>query len=113
MQKLNWKMKKIKKYNSIESAIENILTKNNKYRIIKHSFSKGHIVKPHYHPNANEWLIFDSGKFELQLGAKKELIVTSKPTVIFIEKGEVHGLKCITKMNYFVIRDGEEKIIRV
>jgi quercetin dioxygenase-like cupin family protein len=106
-------MIKHKQYEDLEFLLRDIMKKDKEYIFIQHDFKAGDIVKSHYHPKVNEWVIFSNGKCEVTLGLEKEII--KQPikgySVIYLPKGKVHSLKCLTSISYLVLRDGKDKII--
>jgi len=97
---------KIKRYKNITEAIESIIKKDKEYVLIKHSLGVGREIKTHFHRKANEFIVIDSGKFEIRI--EKEIRVFNlkkKATTIFFPKNKKHSLLTISSISYFVIRD--------
>jgi len=101
-------MIEVKEYENCEKALERILVLDEDYIIIRHDFKEGEIIEAHSHP-VNEWVIFDSGKCKVGLGLEsKTLEAKNGAIVIYLPKNEEHGLKCLSDISYWVVRDTEK-----
>jgi quercetin dioxygenase-like cupin family protein len=101
-------------YKTREEALEKITKEDRDYIFLKHSFKQGEIVKPHYHPKANEWIIFDSGMCEVSLNSEiKEFKSKGQALAIYFPRRKIHSLICMTDISYWVLRSKKDKIIYV
>ncbi len=98
-------------YDNSREALNAVLKADRHYIIIKHKFPKNYIVKEHFHPNTDEWLIVDSGRFEINCDFEKKEFDVDSPHVVHFPKGHIHGLRCITNLMYIVIREIDDEII--
>jgi quercetin dioxygenase-like cupin family protein len=104
-------MIKINNYETLAEALRTILKDDEEYVLVRHDFSESDVVEKHIHPNVNEWIIFNSGKFEVALGLEKKVIEARGFSSVYFPKGEVHGIRCFTNISYFVVRDGKDDIV--
>ena len=99
-----------KYYSTLEELLGNLTKKDKDYILVRHDFKKGDVVKPHYHPEANEWALFRNGKVEIILESETATVQSSgKYFVVHFPKTKFHGLKCLTDISYFVLRDKKDK----
>ena len=98
-------MIEIKRYQNREEALERIMKKDKEYTFVRHDFNQGKIIEAHHHP-VNEWVIVDSGRCEVTLGLETLLVEPKEEALViyFAKKGK-HGLKCLTDISYWVLRD--------
>ncbi|MCD6522467.1 MAG: hypothetical protein J7K68_01855 [Candidatus Diapherotrites archaeon] len=71
-------------------------------------------MQEHIHPHANEWIIFTKGRFEVSIDSEKTVVDTLSSDgahILFFPKGHKHGVKFLSDMLYFVLRDGVSKTI--
>jgi quercetin dioxygenase-like cupin family protein len=94
---------------NLKKALESILEKDKEYRIICHQFKNGKEVKTHKHPNANEWIFVNRGKFDFTIDGKTRSYDLDKAAYekIFVPKGAPHSMSVYSNVTYFVVRDGE------
>jgi len=99
-------------YDSLKGALSDILRKDADYYIVRHELKKGKGINRHYHPKANEWLIIDSGKFEVRIDDKRESFnVKNKIHVFKFMVSVKHAFYAASDISYFVIRDVEDETI--
>ena len=99
-----------KYYSTLEELLGNLTKKDKDYILVQHDFKKGEVVKPHYHPEANEWVIFRNGKVEITLELETATVQSSEEySVVYFPKNKFHGLKCLTDISYLVLRDKKDK----
>lgn len=66
--------------------------------------SKGNGCRKHYHPTKDEWWVIFRGKFEYKLwfnrqsaeGPPDKVVVASEGEIVFLPKGTVHVISCIS-----------------
>ncbi len=105
-------MNEIKNYENLRNALDDVLDEDKDYVLIRHTFPAGEAVGEHFHPNVNEYLLFDSGSFEVTVDFEKKMIdALPGVSVIHFPKGYIHGLRCLSDMSYYVLRDGKDEII--
>jgi len=105
-------MIKCLEYKTREEALEEITKEDKDYIFLKHSFKEGREIKEHYHPKANEWIIFNSGECEIGLNSELGIFAPhSNALAIHFPKGKIHGLICLTDISYWVLRDRKDKTI--
>jgi len=103
---------KIKKYKSLKEALKDITEKDKEYVFIRHSLRAGEKIKTHYHNKANEFLIIDQGKFEVELEKEKRTFnLKGQAISIIFPKNKKHSLSTLTSIPYFVIRDKKDNSI--
>jgi len=67
--------------------------------------SKGKGCRKHYHPTKDEWWVIFRGSFEYQLwhnrespeGDPDEVIIASQGEIVFLPKGTIHVISCISE----------------
>lgn len=92
-------------YTTRERALNSLLELDKDYTIIRHNFEKGEIIEPHKH-NVNEWVIFDKGSCEVSLNLESKILSSKDYTYrIHFPKNQKHGLKCLTDISYWVVRE--------
>ena len=101
---------KLMKLNEIEEKINNddtwcypvVFTDNDQIAFIHQR--KGEGCRKHYHPTKDEWWVIFRGTFEYKLwynaedptGEPDEVIIAGKEDIVFLEKGTVHVITCIS-----------------
>ena len=80
--------------------------------VIRHNFPADYVVGRHIHPEAEEWVIFDKGKFNFFM--EDEILEISDPkktSVIYVPHGHAHGIVTLTNASYLVLRSGRDETI--
>ena len=104
----------VQTYNSFREAIESLAKEDWEYIFVRHSLEAGDEVKPHYHENANEWVVIDNGSFSVRIGEDtKALNLRDEVSVIHFPRGQIHSFSAESKVSYFVFRDRQDKTIYV
>lgn len=100
------------KYPNLKTALRQIIKHEKDYTLIRHDLCAGEVIGEHFHPHADEWIFFDSGKFEVTIDFERHAVTAGKgASALYLAKAHVHGLKCVTDMSYFVLRNENDKII--
>jgi CMP-N-acetylneuraminic acid synthetase/mannose-6-phosphate isomerase-like protein (cupin superfamily) len=80
-----------------------VYTDNDQIAFIKQT--KGNGCRKHYHPTKDEWWVIFRGEFEYKLWYNKEnpygnpdkIIIAKKGNLVFLPKGTVHVISCISE----------------
>lgn len=100
---------KILHFCNFQKTFESITKEDKDYIYVRHKLHRGAFIKSHYHKTANEWLIIDNGKFEVQLENEKKIFNLKKQiTVIYFPHNLRHSIKTFSSISYFVIRDKKD-----
>jgi len=100
---------KILYFSNFKKAFESVIKEDKDYIFVRHKLKRGILIKTHYHKIANEWLLIDKGKFEMQLEGKKQIFnLKNQVSVILFPKNRKHGFKAISSVSYFVIRNKKD-----
>lgn len=103
---------KIEEYTNFKEAIESITKEDKDYVFIRHTLNAGEVVKLHYHPKANEFLVVDNGVFTVELGREHiSLRPDGRVIAIHFPKGRKHCLRTLAPTSYFVFRDRKDETI--
>lgn len=100
------------KYPDLKTALRQIIKDEKDYTLIRHDLCAGEVIGEHFHPCTDEWIFFESGRFEALLDFEKHTVTAGTgASALYFPKAQVHGLKCLTDMSYFVLRNENNKII--
>ncbi len=103
---------KIEEYASFKEAIESLTKEDKNYVFVRHTLDAGEMIRLHYHPKANEFLMADKGVFEVNLDRNSKILIPKgRVIVIRFLKGQKHSLKTLCQISYFILRDREDETI--
>jgi quercetin dioxygenase-like cupin family protein len=98
-------MIKVMQYKDRESALDQLLELDRDYALVRHDFPRGEVIEAHTHP-VDEWVIFNRGRCEITLGLESRAVDVNKGAVaVYLPKEQEHGLKCLTDISYWVLRE--------
>lgn len=101
-----------KKYESLKEALDDTLRKDQEYFLVKHYLKKDGLIKRHYHPRANEWLIIDNGKFEIRADeVNHSFSVKNKFHAFKFLVAQKHAFRALSDLDYYVLRDAEDETV--
>ena len=97
----------IRRYRHLREAIDDIQKVDKEYVSVRHKLPAGKVVDNHFHPNIEEWVIFDSiGKARLSLDFERVNICDPIGVMaVHVPKGYIHSLKPLTDISYLVVRN--------
>lgn len=101
----------IQAFGTLEDALQALMQDDAGYVILKHVLSNGESVGEHYHPVANEWLIYSSGTLEITIDGELKRTTVESTTCVKIPAGAMHSLHCLTDVSYFVLRDRPDETV--
>jgi mannose-6-phosphate isomerase-like protein (cupin superfamily) len=97
----------VRRYKHLREAIDDIQKVDREYISVRHKLRSGEAVDNHFHPNIEEWVVFDSfGKARLFLDFERVKICDPLGVMaVHIPKGYIHSLKPLTDISYMVFRN--------
>jgi quercetin dioxygenase-like cupin family protein len=105
-------MLEIKEYENLREAFGDIMENDSDYAMVKHDLAKGECVREHLHPEAEEWIVFGEGGFEILIDFDKHIIGPADGVhSIYLPRSCIHGMKCLTDITYFVLKRGNDRMV--
>lgn len=102
----------IKHFQTLHEALTGTCKKDAEYILISHSLTQKRIIRRHYHPHANEYIILTHGEFDVTVGKiKKSFRVMEGVTVIKFPKRHGHAFLARSNLSYFVLRDRMDETV--
>jgi quercetin dioxygenase-like cupin family protein len=102
----------VREYPTFEEALLSVITEEKQYILVRHTLGAGEKIKPHYHPNAREWIIVHNTICTVTMErVKKTFSPEGKYLVISFLPKKVHSFQVHVPVSYFVVRDRKDKTI--
>jgi len=96
----------------MQTAFRQLVKDEKDYTLVRHELDEGEVIEEHFHPSADEWLFFEKGSFEVLLDFEKHTVNADKgASALYLPKSHIHGLRCLSPMSYFVLRNRNDKLI--
>lgn len=101
-----------KTFANFKEAFKSFVNNDKDYIFTRHSLDRGEKIEPHFHPEANEWVVINHGKFTVKLENHEETLdLKRRVTVLYFPKGQKHSFTIHSKISYFVFKDKSDKTI--
>ncbi len=101
----------VQHFKTLKEAIEHLTANDKNYILVRHTFPAGKIIKPHMHPDVNEWVILDAGEIEFSLDGEKQVVKPTDIVAVLCPQRKFHSVRCISDVSYLVIRDGPSETV--
>jgi len=108
------KIMKVREYSTFEEALKSIITEEKQYFLIRHTLEAGEKIRPHYHPNAHEWIIVHNTICTVTMErVKKTFSAEHIYLLISFPKKKTHSFEVHVPVSYFVVRDRKDKTVYI
>lgn len=104
-------MNKTGYYKDLRAALASLMKKDKEYTIVNHTLPKNLVIKDHFHPEVDEWLIIDKGEFVLSIDFDSSRYGICRTTAFHFHKSTIHSLESLSRISYTVLRDGKDESI--